>query len=88
MSVKEDKSRFFGRFIWGVDLLRENMEQQKQRELDLQRDKKMLLLSLSHDIKTPLSAIKLYSKALSKGLYDGERNRLKLPKASIPKLTR
>ena len=67
--IKENKSRFFGRFIWGVDLLRENMEQQKQRELDLQKDKKMLLLSLSHDIKTPLSAIKLYAKALSKGLY-------------------
>ncbi len=68
--VKETKNRFFGRFIWGVDMLRENMEQQKERELGLQRDKKMLLLSLSHDIKTPLSAIKLYSKALSKGLYD------------------
>ena len=67
--VKENKNRFFGRFIWGVDMLRENMEQQKERELNLQRDKKMLLLSLSHDIKTPLSAIKLYSKALSKGLY-------------------
>lgn len=45
------------------------MEQQKKRELDLQKEKKTLLLSLSHDIKTPLSAIKLYSKALSKGLY-------------------
>ncbi len=67
--VKEMKNRFFGRFIWGVDMLRENIEQQKERELDLQRDRKMLLLSLSHDIKTPLSAIKLYSKALSKGLY-------------------
>ena len=67
--VKETKNRFFGRFLWGVDLLRENMEQQKERELNLQREKKMLLLSLSHDIKTPLSAIKLYSKALSKGLY-------------------
>lgn len=67
--VKETKNRFFGRFIWGVDMLRENMEQQKERELNLQREKKMLLLSLSHDIKTPLSAIKLYSKALSKGLY-------------------
>lgn len=67
--VKETRSRFFGRFIWGVDMLRENMEQQKERELDLQKDKKTLLLSLSHDIKTPLSAIKLYSKALSKGLY-------------------
>lgn len=67
--VKETKNRFFGRFIWGVDMLRENMEQQKERELNLQKDKKMLLLSLSHDIKTPLAAIKLYSKALSKGLY-------------------
>ena len=76
--IKEAKSRFFGRFIWGVDLLRENMEQQKQRELDLQRDKKMLLLSLSHDIKTPLSAIKLYSKALSKGLYDGREKQIEI----------
>lgn len=67
--VKETKNRFFGRFIWGVDMLRENMEQQKERELNLQRDRKTLLLSLSHDIKTPLSAIKLYAKALSKGLY-------------------
>ena len=33
------------------------------------KDKKMLLLSLSHDIKTPLSTIKLYSKAVLKGLY-------------------
>lgn len=67
--VKENKNRFFGRFVWGMDMLRENIEQQKQRELSLQRDKKTLLLSISHDIKTPLSAIKLYAQALSKGLY-------------------
>lgn len=67
--VKESKSRFFGKFMWGIDLLRENLEQQKQRELELQKEKKTLLLSLSHDIKTPLSTIKLYSKALSKNLY-------------------
>ena len=76
--VKETKNRFFGRFIWGVDMLRENMEHQKERELQLQRDKKMLLLSLSHDIKTPLSAIKLYSKALSKGLYDSHEKQLEI----------
>ena len=76
--VKETKNRFFGRFIWGVDMLRENMEQQKERELTLQRDKKMLLLSLSHDIKTPLSAIKLYSKALSKGLYSNPEKQLEI----------
>lgn len=76
--VKETKNRFFGKFIWGVDLLRENMEHQKQRELELQKDKKMLLLSLSHDIKTPLSAIKLYSKALSKGLYSSTEKQTEL----------
>ncbi len=78
MPVKENKNRFFGRFIWGVDMLRENMEQQKERELNLQKDKKMLMLSLSHDIKTPLSAIKLYSKAISKGLYDNKEKQLEI----------
>lgn len=67
--VKDDGSRFFGKFLWGIDLLRENIEQQKRRELELHKEKKTLLLSLSHDLKTPLSAIKLYAKALSKNLY-------------------
>ena len=72
--IKETKNRFFGKFLWGIDILRENMEQQKQRELEMQKEKKTLLLSLSHDIKTPLSAIKLYSAALSKNLYsDAEK---------------
>lgn len=74
--IKESKNRFFGRFIWGVDLLRENMEQAKKRELELQKEKKTLLLSLSHDIKTPLSAIKLYTQALSKGLYPEREKQL------------
>lgn len=67
--IKENKEHFFGRFAWGINLLRENIEHHKQRELDLQRDKKRIVLSISHDIKTPLSAIKLYAGALSKGLY-------------------
>lgn len=74
--VKETRNRFFGKFIWGVDLLRENMEEQKKRELELQKEKKILLLSLSHDVKTPLSAIKLYAKALSKGLYTDKKKQL------------
>ncbi len=72
--IKETKNRFFGNFLWGIDILRENIEQQKQRELEMQKEKKTLLLSLSHDIKTPLAAIKLYAAALSKNLYsDAEK---------------
>lgn len=71
--IKETKNRFFGRFVWGLDMLRESIERQKRRELELQREKKTLTLSLSHDIKTPLSAIKLYAKAISKGLYGQDK---------------
>ena len=68
--IKEEKSKFFGRFLWGMDMLRENLESNKEKELALQKEKKTLILSLSHDIKTPLSAIKLYTKALLQNLYD------------------
>lgn len=68
-ALKERKSRYFGRFVWGLDLLREKLEQQKIRELELQKSNKTMILALSHDIKTPLSVIKLYSKAISKDLY-------------------
>lgn len=73
--IPEQKSRFFGKFTWGVNLLREKIEDDRKKELSMQRDKKLLLLSLSHDIKTPLSAIKLNAKALAKGIYSDEEKR-------------
>lgn len=75
MPVKEQKSKFFGKFIWGMDMLRESLEDNKLKELQYQKEKKTLILSLSHDIKTPLSAIKLYSKALEDNLYTNEEKR-------------
>ncbi|MBQ9898308.1 MAG: HAMP domain-containing histidine kinase [Ruminococcus sp.] len=72
-SLKEDKSRYFGKFIWGLDMLRGELEDSKASELERARKEKTLLLSLSHDIKTPLAAIKLYTKGLSRGLFDEEK---------------
>ena len=69
MPVKEEKSKLFGRFLWGMDMLREKLEDNKERELEFQKERKTLILSLSHDIKTPLSSIELYSKALLEDLY-------------------
>lgn len=72
--VREEKSKFFGRFLWGMDMLRDTLESNKEKELELQKEKKTLILSLTHDIKTPLSAIHLYTKALTEELYTtGER---------------
>ena len=73
--VKEEKSKLFGRFLWGMDMLREKLEDNKEKELEFQKDRKTLILSLSHDIKTPLSSIELYSKALAEDLYDTKEKR-------------
>lgn len=76
--LKENKSRYFGKFIWGLDMLREKLERSRRQELDKIKAEKTLLLSLSHDIKTPLSAIKLYSRALSRGLYPDEQKQIEI----------
>lgn len=38
--ITENKYRFLGKFVWGINMLRENIELQKQRELELLREKK------------------------------------------------
>jgi signal transduction histidine kinase len=75
VTIKAEKSKFFGRFLWGMDMLRDNLESSREKELELQKEKKTLILSLAHDLKTPLSAIRLYNKALSENLYDTPEKR-------------
>lgn len=71
-SIEESSDKYFGKYIWGMNMLIDVLEKNKKRELELIKEKKVLLLSLSHDIKTPLSAIKLYAQALQKNLYKSE----------------
>lgn len=75
-NLEENRNRFFGKFLWGLDLLRESLEEKKAKELKLEKEKKTLILSISHDIKTPLSTIKLYAKALYKNLYEDKEKQI------------
>ena len=74
--VEENKSRFFGNFVWGISMLKDNLKASQMKSLRLEKEKKLLLLSISHDIKTPLNTIKLYAKALEEGLYDTEEKQI------------
>lgn len=76
--LKSQKNKYFGDYLWGMDMLRERLESQKRTELRLQKEKKTLLLSLTHDIKTPLSSMKLSAQALSRGLYPEPEKQRKL----------
>ena len=74
--IKENKNRYFGKFVWGINVLRENLDRHKIKELKLEREKKLLLLSISHDIKTPLNTIKLYAKAIEEEVYDTNEKKI------------
>lgn len=71
--IKEEKNQFFSRFIWGIGQLKDSLDTVKKRQLELEKEKKTMLLSLSHDIKTPLNTIKLYGKALEENIYGDEK---------------
>ncbi|WP_151734040.1 sensor histidine kinase ['Paenibacillus yunnanensis' Narsing Rao et al. 2020] len=73
--VKEQKHRYFGRLLWGLDALRETLEAQKQANIRLQKERQTLIASLSHELKTPVAAIKLYASALYGNLYNEEAKR-------------
>lgn len=76
--LKVSKNKYFDKFLWGLDLLREKLENQRTAELALQKQNKTMVLSLSHDIKTPLGVIELYAKALEKGIYKDDKKKLEV----------
>ncbi|MDO4274774.1 MAG: HAMP domain-containing sensor histidine kinase [Eubacteriales bacterium] len=73
--ISEEKGKYFGDFMRAVGRLKDTLAVSKKRELQLVKEKKMMLLSLSHDIKTPLNTIKLYEKALTEELYGTEEEK-------------
>ncbi len=68
-NVKQRHLGFFKEFFWGLDLLREVLNEEKQRNVELEKERKTLVAGLSHDVKTPLAAIKNYTLAIQDGLY-------------------
>lgn len=70
--VKVQKSKYMNRFLWGLGQLKDSLDTSKKRQLDLEKEKKQLLLSLSHDVKTPLNLIRLYAKALEENVYEDQ----------------
>ncbi|MCR4609938.1 MAG: HAMP domain-containing histidine kinase [Eubacterium sp.] len=69
-----DENNMFGVFTESFDIMREELAASKERELELQRKEKELVASLSHDLKTPITGIKLTTELL-KAKLDAEEHR-------------
>ena len=60
-----DRSNLFGVFSESFDIMREELKNSRMREVALQKREKELVASLSHDLKTPITGIKVTSELLS-----------------------
>ena len=74
--LPETKNRYFGKFVWGVNMLGDKMSYDKKHINRLIEERQTLLATIAHGIKTPVSNIKLYADAVETGLYqlDGVPN--------------
>ncbi|MBP1565356.1 MAG: HAMP domain-containing histidine kinase [Oscillospiraceae bacterium] len=67
--LPETKNRYFGKFIWGVNMLCDKILYDKKHIHQLNKERQTLLATIAHGIKTPISNIKLYADAIESGLY-------------------
>lgn len=71
-----EKNNMFGVFSESFDIMREELARTKKREQELQRKEKELVASLSHDLKTPITGIKLSAELLKAKLEMNETDNL------------
>jgi signal transduction histidine kinase len=64
LTLKLTKNNIFGPFTQSFDIMREQLKSAKCQEYLANQSKKELVASLSHDIKTPVTSIKLTSELL------------------------
>jgi len=74
--LPESKNRYFGKFIWGVNMLSDQINGDKKKINRLMEERQTMLTTIAHGIKTPVANVKLYASAVETGLYqpDGIAN--------------
>ncbi|MEY8524500.1 HAMP domain-containing sensor histidine kinase [Lachnospiraceae bacterium 38-10] len=65
-------SLWFYRIV--TNKVNELLREEKERQLSYERKKSLLLSDIAHDIKTPITTICGYSKALAEGVASGEKS--------------
>ena len=72
--LEMSSNNMFGVFTESFDIMREELAASKKREIELQRRERELVASLSHDLKTPITGIKLTTELLTAKFKSGTEN--------------
>ena len=67
--LPESKNRYFGKYVWGMNMLRDRLSGDNKKLRKLEKEQLTLVSTIAHGIKTPVANIKLYSEAIRSGLF-------------------
>ena len=67
--LPEIKNRYFGKFVWGMNMLNDHLVSNEKKIQELEYDRQTMLTAIAHGVKTPVANIKLYANAIETGLY-------------------
>ena len=59
-----DKNNIFGLFTQSFDVMRESLLEARRKQIEAERAKKELIAAISHDVKTPVTSIKLITELM------------------------
>ena len=85
-SLEMDKGNMFGAFSESFDIMREELKASRARELSLQKKERELVASLSHDLKTPVTGIKLTSELMAAVFSQNEGQEITVTQDMIVKM--
>lgn len=63
--LKFERSNYFGEFTWAFDSMRNEIKKMRASEKEAVENNKIVIATLSHDIKTPIASIRAYAEGLS-----------------------
>lgn len=72
--LPESRSRYFGKYIWGMNILADRLDSDRRRISRLEYERQTLLASIAHGVKTPVANIRLYASAIMTRLYPAEND--------------
>lgn len=70
--LPESRSRYFGKYIWGMNMLSDVLTAGNKRIHALEGEHQKLVTTIAHGVKTPVANIRLYTDAARTGLYSGQ----------------
>ncbi len=63
--LRYERSNYFGEFTWAFDSMRNEITKSRASEREAIENNKTVIVTLSHDIKTPIASIRAYAEGLS-----------------------